>query len=71
MCGGGLLTGRPGSGAISRATRRHSSASSGLSRRILDQYDMKTPRAVCAQLDALLDIAGARRAGDQIDSARQ
>jgi len=34
-------------------------------RRIFDQHDMEAARAVRAELDALLDIAGARRAGDQ------
>jgi len=32
---------------------------------------MKAPRSVCTELDALFDVAGARRAGDEIDGARQ
>src|SRR5437764_3404291 len=67
--GGGLLGNRRARGATLRATRRHSSASSDLRRRILDQYDMEAARPVRAQLDALLDVAGARRAGDQVDGA--
>src|SRR5258708_30518230 len=69
---GGL---RRGKGTRSRATRRHRSRSSAWSafggRRIFDQHDMEAARAVRAELDALLDIAGARRAGDHVYRARQ
>ena len=37
---------------------------------IVDQHDMEPARPVRAELEPLLDIAGARRAGDEIDRAR-
>src|SRR5205085_9668294 len=75
-CGGGLYCGRPRSGATSRMARRHNPASSarrwricrGL--RLVDEHDMEPTRPVPAELDAPLDTAGARRAGDQVDGAR-
>ncbi len=38
--------------------------------RPLDEHDMEPARSVRAELNALFDIAGARRAGDQVDGAR-
>ncbi len=38
---------------------------------VFDDDDMETPRAVGAQHDPLLDIARARRPGDEIDDPRQ
>ena len=58
--------------ALPRIARRHSPVSSACSareRRILDQHDVKAARAMRAELNALFDIAGARRAGDQVDGA--
>src|SRR3979411_3141924 len=56
---GGL---RPGKGATSGGTGRHRSISSVwaafVGRRIFAQHDMDAARAVRAELDALLDIAG-------------
>jgi len=59
-----------GSGATSRIARRHSPASSLVSLRIFHQHDMQPARPVRAELDTLLDVAGARRPGNQIDRAR-
>src|SRR4051812_29854821 len=81
---GGLgrgYSGRPRSGITSRIARRHRPISSedggiifrglGLQRlRPLHEHDMQPAWTMRPELNALLDIAGARRAGDQIDRAR-
>src|SRR5439155_16570035 len=62
---------RPGSGRAWAATARHSFSSSALSRLFpIEQQDMQLARPVRAHLDLLLDVAAARRAGDEIDRAR-
>src|SRR6185312_2810164 len=72
---GGVVSGaaaRFGSGATPCVAKRHNARSSLLGGRpaILDQHDMEAARPVRAELDALLDVAGARRPGDEIDGAR-
>src|SRR5438067_2266987 len=72
-------TARGLSGATSRIVRRHrarSAPGSGRRRRfggfaLIDQDYMETARPMRTELDALLDVASARRAGDEVDSARQ
>src|SRR5205823_14849208 len=48
-----------------------SSIWSPLTRRIFDQHDVEAARTMRAELDPLLDIAAARRAGDHVDRAVQ
>src|SRR5271169_6758449 len=73
---------RPRNGVTLRVTSRHSSLSPGTDTElfafaityvsaVVDQNDMEPPGPVCTELDALLDIAGARRAGDEVNRTRQ
>src|SRR6185437_16743580 len=58
-------------GLTSRSAARHSSESAAfaIGGLALDENDMQAARPVRAELDTLLDIAGARRASDEIDGA--
>src|SRR5207245_4689456 len=80
--GGDKIAGsRPRNGFTSCMASRHRSCSPpagtispvfGIARSlpIVDEDDMEAPRAVGAELDALLDVPRPRRTGDEVDRTR-
>src|ERR1700733_14553754 len=69
--GGGGGSARGASLLTSRIARCHKSVSGSALRGIVDEDHVQAARPVRAELHLLFDIAGARRAGDEIDRARQ